>query len=57
MNPLIKAPAGQASSELASDKGKRIHAMNNFLTDVVQRLSDENRKQGGDGNVSGGLGG
>jgi hypothetical protein len=42
-------------SELASDKGKRIHAMNNFLTDVVQRLSDENRKQGGDGNVSGGL--
>jgi hypothetical protein len=42
-------------SELASDQRKRIQAMSSFLSDVVQGLSDENRKQGGDGNVSGGL--
>ncbi len=42
-------------SELVNDRRKRIHAMNNFLSDVVKGLSDENREQGGDGNVSGGL--
>jgi hypothetical protein len=40
-------------SELVSDGRKRIHAMDNFLSDMVQGLSDENRKQGGDGSVSG----
>ena len=42
-------------SQLVNDRRKRIHAMNNFLSGMVQALSDENRKQGGDGNVSGGL--
>jgi hypothetical protein len=45
----------KAPSALASDKRKRIHAMKGFLSDMVQQLSDENRKRGGDGNVSDGL--
>ncbi len=42
-------------SELVSDERKRIYAMNSFLSDVVQGLSDENRKQGEDRTSSKGL--
>jgi hypothetical protein len=45
----------KTSSELASDERKRIQAMGEFLSGMVSELSDENRRQGGDGNVSGGL--
>ena len=44
-------------SELVRDERKRIQAMGIFLSDMVKGLSDESRKQGGDGNVSGGLNG
>ena len=40
-------------SELVRDQRKRIQAMGNFLSDMVKGLSDESRKQGEDGNVSG----
>jgi hypothetical protein len=42
-------------SEFVNDRRKRVHAMESFLSDMVKGLSDENRKQGGDGSVSGGL--
>jgi hypothetical protein len=42
-------------SVLVSDRRKRIRCMNHFLSDMVQGLSNENRKQRGDDNVSGGL--
>ena len=42
-------------SELVSDERKRIHAMNSFLSEMAQQLSDKDRKQGGDGSVSSGL--
>lgn len=45
----------KTSSELASDKRKRIQAMGGFLSGMARELSGENRKQGGDGNVTGGL--
>jgi hypothetical protein len=41
-------------SELARDARKRTQAMGGFLTEMARGLSGENRKQGGDGNVSGG---
>jgi len=40
-------------SELVSDQRKRIQAMNNFLSDMVEGVSNENRTEDGGGSVSG----
>jgi len=39
--------------ELVQDRKKRTQAMDDFMSDMVKELSDENRKKGGDGNVFG----
>jgi hypothetical protein len=39
--------------ELADDRKKRVAAMSTFMSGMVQELSHENRRRGGDGNVTG----
>ncbi len=39
--------------ELRRDTKKRREAFGSFMANMVESLSEENRKQGGDGNVTG----
>lgn len=39
--------------ELVEDDWKRSEAMVGFMSGMLKELSEENRKQGGDGNVTG----
>ena len=43
----------KGAKELLEDDKKRQKAFGNFMSDMVENLSEENRKQGGDGNVTG----
>ena len=43
----------KSPKELLEDKKKRSQAFGNFMSGMVKRLSRENRKKGGDGNVTG----
>ena len=47
------APREKTPEELAADKRRRTQAFGAFMTGMVEKLSEENRKQGGDGNVFG----
>jgi hypothetical protein len=46
-------PGEKTAEELAADKRRREKAFGDFMTGMVEGLSEENRKQGGDGNVFG----
>jgi hypothetical protein len=53
---IVKAdvpPREKTPAELLEDKKKREEAFRSFFTDMVEDLSKENRKTGGDGNVTG----
>ena len=43
----------KGSKELLEDEKKRAQAFGNFMSGMVKGLSKENRKKGGDGNVTG----
>jgi hypothetical protein len=43
----------KTAEELVEDKRGREKAFGDFMTGMVEGLSEENRKQGGDGNVFG----
>ena len=46
-------PREKAPRELVADERRRAQALGEFMTGMVEELSEENRKQGGDGNVFG----
>jgi hypothetical protein len=46
-------PTEKSPQELAQDRKNRAKSFGNFMTGVVQDLSEENRHEGGDGNVTG----
>jgi len=46
-------PRAKAPRELVADKRRRAQALGEFITGMVEKLSEENRKQGGDGKVFG----
>jgi hypothetical protein len=46
-------PGEKSPRELAEDRKKRTQAFGDFMTGMVRELSEENRKEGGDGNVTG----
>jgi len=52
---IVKAAPARAKTpaELNEDEKKRSEAFGSFLKGVVENLSEENRKKGGDGNVTG----
>jgi hypothetical protein len=41
------------AAELLADEEKRMQALGGFMQEMAARLSEENRKKGGDGNVTG----
>lgn len=43
----------KSPAELAEDRKKRAHAFDDFMSGMVQGLSEESRSEGGDGNVTG----
>jgi hypothetical protein len=46
-------PTEKSPQELAQDRKNRAKAFGNFMTGMVRDLSEENRRGGGDGNVTG----
>src|SRR5713101_1434360 len=46
-------PKEKRPKELVQDRKNRAKAFGNFMTDMVRDLSKENRREGGDGNVTG----
>jgi len=46
-------PAKKSPQELAQDRKNRANAFGEFMTGIVEDLRRENRKRGGDGNVTG----
>jgi hypothetical protein len=46
-------PREKTPEELVADERRRAQAFGEFMTGMVEELSDENRKQGGDGKVFG----
>ena len=46
-------PTEKSSQELAQDRKNRAKSFGNFMTGMVRDLSEENRHEGGDGNVTG----
>jgi hypothetical protein len=49
--PILRSE--NAAAELEEDEKRRAKAFGDFMSDTVQDLSEENRRLGGDGNVSG----
>jgi hypothetical protein len=46
-------PTEKSPQELAQDRKNRANAFGEFMTGIVEDLRRENRKRGGDGNVTG----
>ncbi len=46
-------PTKKSPQELARDRKDRAKSFGNFMTGMVQDLSEDNRREGGDGNVTG----
>jgi hypothetical protein len=46
-------PTEKTPQELAQDRKNRKKAFGSFMTGMVRDLSEENRREGGDGNVTG----
>lgn len=46
-------PAEKTASDLAEDQKRRTRAFGGFMADMVRDLSEENRRGGGNGNVTG----